>query len=920
MRPVMKKETTVSNIYSAFTQVATQHPQTSAILYKSDQQWQSISYQELHQRCRKFAQYLTNQCHFNPGDKVGLMLGNQSQFAEHFLGTIAASGVIVALDVQYSSRQVHDVLVHASAQYLVTSDEHYQRVRDELPEHIQVILCDDKDTLQKVSNEKDEDVSISSPTTNGSLAVLFYTSGTTEDPKGVMLSHSNLLSNIRDIETVKIVKHQDVVISMLPLHHAYALTTTLLTPLLVGATIAYPAEINSVELLSTMRDTQANIFVGVPQVFSLIYRSVNDKLAKVKGAKKLIIRVVGGVFYLLRKYTNVNLSRYLFAEMHKTFGQSLRYMVSGGAKLDKEVGLGFYRWGFTILEGYGLTETSPVASFNPPSKFKIGSVGVPLPQVRIDIREPNEEGIGEVVIKGPNVMQGYYQAEEKTREVIRDGWFYSGDLGYIDKEGYVFLTGRKKEMIVLSSGKNIYPEEVEHAYMKSPYIKEVGVLQVKGSGMLDKVDQLAAVIVPHEDYFKVKNEGNLRDRLTYEIDTISAGLPTYKAIKGFVVSPEPLPRTRLGKLMRYKLWAIYEELHQEQCPDERAVSEDAPGPGEQAGAESALVQEALHYLEETLNKKVHMSDHLELNLGLDSLGRIEILLGLQAKLNLDLDDDASMAFYMSNTVQELADKLEAMVKDGTAGQGRNSPDGVHQQEPWSMLLKQELPQEVKANIKFEQNIFARAFALMMVLFVKLLFKLFFRLKVRGRENISADRPFIICPNHSSYLDAVAVIAALPIKTLFHTYFLGLKEVLDEILLGPFFKVLHIIPIERNYALVDSLKLCAYVVRNQRLLCFFPEGERSVDGEVKEFKKGIGILMREMSTAAMPTYIAGSFEAWPRYRKWPRCSPIQVTFGRLIRPDDIQTSTDESREAYDVIAQHLRLAVLALAEADQQESE
>lgn len=682
---------------------------------------------------------------------------------------------------------------------------------------------------------------------------------------------------------------------------------------MVGATVAYPSEINSVELLATMRDTRANIFVGVPQVFSLIYRSVNDKLAKVKGAKKLLISVLGGLFYLLRKYTGINLSRLLFAEMHKTFGKSLRFMVSGGAKLDKEVGLGFYRWGFTILEGYGLTETSPVASFNLPSKFKIGSVGTPLPNVQIEIHHPNEEGIGEVAIKGPNVMQGYYQAEEKTKEVIRDGWFFSGDLGYIDQDGYVFLTGRKKEMIVLSSGKNIYPEEVEHAYMKSPYIKEVGVLQVKGSGVLEHVDQLVALIVPYDDYFKVKNEGNLRDRLTYEIDTVSAGLPSYKAIKGFVVSSEPLPRTRLGKLMRYKLFGVYDNLQKKQRPRRDPESTSLTGRGETAGAESALVQAALLYLEETLNKKVHMNDHLELDLGLDSLGRIEILLGLQGKLNLELDDDASMNFYMCNTVQELADKLQKIVPNGSADHASNDTDTIGPQETWSMMLTEEVPQEIRARIKFEQNIFSKAFALMLVLLIKLTFKLFFRLKVEGRENLSDDKPFIICPNHSSYLDALILIAALPLKILFKTYFLGLKEVLDEIFLGSFFTVLHIIPIERNYGLVNSLKLCAYVVKNQRLLCFFPEGERSVDGEVKAFKKGIGILMREMSSAVVPAHIAGAFEAWPRYRKWPRFVPIEIRFGEMIKPDEIETASDEGRDAYDVIAQHIRLAVMALAD-------
>ena len=259
------------------------------------------------------------------------------------------------------------------------------------------------------------------------------------------------------------------------------------------------------------------------------------------------------ILWQIRRFSGINLSKLALSKMHRPFGQALRFFACGGAKLNEEAARYLVKMGFTILEGYGLTETSPVVAFNPLKKQKIGSVGRVIPDVELKINNPDATGMGEVVIKGPNVTPGYYKQAEETLSVLKDGWFYSGDLGYIDKDGYLYITGRKKELIVLSSGKNIYPEEIESHYSKSPYIKEICVL---GVGAVEE-ERLSAVVVLDTDYCRKVGEADLNSTIRWELENLSEGIAPYKRIKGYIITRENLPRTRLGKIKRYEVKSKY---------------------------------------------------------------------------------------------------------------------------------------------------------------------------------------------------------------------------------------------------------------------------------------------------------------------------------------------------------------------------
>jgi len=609
----------MSHIFKLFVQASERVSSNPAIIFQKEGEYERLSYSNLYERSLVFGNFLKS-AGVQQGDKVGVILENQPEYPIAFFAIMYAGAVSVPLDIQFSLEQIQQIVKHSEIKVLIVTGKIYHKLKSQLQD-VRFVIVDDS----KFQNEL-KDFSLENQFDEGEeggdkLAVLFYTSGTTDKPKGVMLTHYNLLENFKSLQQLNFVNQQDSVVSLLPLHHAYSFTVTLLIPLLLGASVVYPPGLTSSELLSCLNKTRPTIFVGVPQVFSLIHRSIKEKLKVLPVGAKFTSSLLGNVFFVFQKVTKVNLNKFLFSEIHRRFGGNLRFMVSGGARLMPEVAQDFTRWGFTLLEGYGLTETSPVSAFNPVNKPKIGSVGRSLPQVDIKIIDKNEKGIGEVAIQGPNVMAGYYKMPEKTQEVIKDGWLYSGDLGYFDRDGYLFLTGRKKELIVLSSGKNINPEEVEEHYGQCPYIKEMCVLDYQSEGLIEGASRLVAIIVMNEVYFRDKQVTAIYDKLKWELDNLSVDLPTYKRISGFVISKEALPRTRLGKLMRYKGRELYRNLlvsskFTRESFQENHTEEDF----------SVLSRSAMAFFHKTLDREVDVDDHLELDLGLDSLGKVELLL------------------------------------------------------------------------------------------------------------------------------------------------------------------------------------------------------------------------------------------------------------------------------------------------------
>jgi long-chain acyl-CoA synthetase len=683
----------------------------------------------------------------------------------------------------------------------------------------------------------------------------------------------------------------------------------LITPLFCRARITYASSLRSDELLNLMRETGVTVLVGVPQLFSLFYTNISEKMKKVPFLPRILLCGLVEILWQIRRFCGVNLSKRILSKIHRPFGQALRFFACGGAKLNEEAARYLVKIGFTILEGYGLTETSPVVTFNPLEKQKIGSVGRVIPDVELKIDNPDSSGMGEVVIKGPNVMKGYYQRADETSSVIKDGWFYSGDLGYVDKDGYLYITGRKKEIIVLSSGKNIYPEEVESHYAKSPFIKEICVL---GVGTAEE-ERLTAVVVPDTDYCRKVGVVDLGSTIKWELENLSDGLAPYKRIKGYVIVKEDLPRTRLGKIKRYEVKNKYQdELRGIKL---KGATEEIPAADEDLRLLSSPIGKKII---ETLDRfakckrQIYPADHIELDLGIDSLGRVELAVALEQALPMRMPNELMTRVF---TVKDLILEIEKLVPG--EGAQREPLAQVKSQTLWHEILNEEPAKDIITKVNLTPN---RTTILGMGLFaeiLRLVFRAVWRLKVFGTENIPRTGRCILCVNHGSYLDAFIVEASVPRRLRKGLFFVGFRAYFEQPLIKNIVKYIRVIPIDPGMHFVEAMQASSYVLKNDKIVCIFPEGQRTIDGNVKEFKKGVGILAKELNMPLVPVFITGSYESWPRTRRFPRPHPIKITFGRPFDPDELKKEGLKSgaKDEYEAIAFGIRQEVLKLKERE-----
>ncbi|MFA4916861.1 MAG: 1-acyl-sn-glycerol-3-phosphate acyltransferase, partial [Syntrophales bacterium] len=590
----------------------------------------------------------------------------------------------------------------------------------------------------------------------------------------------------------------------------------------------------------------------------------------------LLFSVAGWV----RRSTGFNMGKYIFKRIQREFGPGLRFFTSGGARLDPCILSDMEALGFTIFEGYGLTETSPVVTFNLPGKKRIGSVGKAVEGVEIRIDNPDTEGVGDIVIKGPNLMKGYYRNHEATSEVIRRGWFHSGDLGCLDSDGFLFITGRTKEVIVLNSGKNIYPEDVENHYLQSPYIKEVCITGIPDPSHPESFVGIKALVFPNMEKISADGIGNINEAIRWQMEKLSATLPPYSRATDFGILKEPFPRTHLGKIKRF----MVVEAESTAITEELPISDE-----EQMLMESDAGKVVFRVLSVITKRKILGGSHLEMDLGIDSLGMVELMVALESSLGIALP-----ASFPSE-VATVRDVILRMIEytDGVSG-----VETFRKSLSWAEILSQS-PEEMVERLGLKKGIVSDT-ALRFVLWVIHLFaRLFLRLEVEGIENIPAEGACIIAPNHASYIDGFIISAVLR-KMFSKLHIVGFRGFYRGVVTSRLARWGHIITIDANSGLSESLQASAYVLKEGRALVVFPEGGRSVDGRIMPFKKGVGILAGELKIPLIPTYIEGSVDVLPRGTWVMRFKKVSVIFGEPLTPDDnkgldYQAIADKLRE-------------------------
>ena len=500
------------------------------------------------------------------GKRIAVISENRYEWALAYLAIAAGTGIVVPLDKSLPENEIKNLIKRSKVEAIFYShkyDEIMMKIQNENQANLKYFISMDLEehgngvySENKLKNEGKEllekgDTSfVDAKIDNEGMGIMLFTSGTTAMSKAVALSHKNICANLMDITSVIEINENDVFLSFLPLHHTFECTVGFLYPLYKGACITYCEGIR--HIAENIREYKVTAMISVPILLENMYKKVMKGIEK-KGKLEKVKKGIKISNLLLR--FKIDVRKKIFKEIHDTLGGKVRLFVNGAAALDSNVEKGFNELGFRTLQGYGLTETSPVLAAENDKYVKIGSVGKVFPSVDIKIENPNEHGIGEIVAKGPNVMLGYCENEEATNEVLKDGWFYTGDLGYIDKQGYLFITGRKKDVIVLKNGKNIYPEELETLLGRIPGIKESMVY-----GKPEETDEadlkLCAKIVydleAMKDEYGIETEEEISKKLWEKIKEVNKKMPAYKYIREAMFTQEELIKTTTQKVKRHE--------------------------------------------------------------------------------------------------------------------------------------------------------------------------------------------------------------------------------------------------------------------------------------------------------------------------------------------------------------------------------
>ena len=537
-------------------------PDSPALQSNASQGWQALSYGDLARDVQKLASGLLH-LGISPGSRVGLVGGNSPAWGTAFLATLLAGGVVVPIDRLQTPAEWAEQLVRADARIVLGAPTELALLKGLKTGPAgawQFIWFDGPApspdlTMAQVSGLADSATTEFPGRAPSDLAVIIFTSGTTGKSKGVMLSHQNIVSDARAMLQAVEIRPTDRFLSVLPISHAYECTCGLLAPLLSGASVYYARSLTPSEIVADLRTSEATFLLLVPMLLEMVVAGIERGLNKqtTLGARLALRlwRTVRACPQPLRSKAG----RVLFGGLRKKAGlDNLRFIICGGAPLPADTGRAVEALGIGFLQGYGLTETSPVATLNRPSEADPASVGKPLPGVEVKIVEPDAGGSGEILIKGPIVAQGYWSDPEATAAAFVDGWFVTGDRGRFGRRGHLFITGRSKNLIVTAGGKNISPEQIEEALLASPFIAECIVFGARSrEGGAEEVE---ALIHPDYDYFeewsKAKETAeDLQQLLRLELNRVTAHLAPYKRVVRFKVSAEPFRKTTSQKIKRH---------------------------------------------------------------------------------------------------------------------------------------------------------------------------------------------------------------------------------------------------------------------------------------------------------------------------------------------------------------------------------
>jgi long-chain acyl-CoA synthetase len=671
-------------------------------------------------------------------------------------------------------------------------------------------------------------------------------------------------------------------LSVLPLHHTFEFSTGFLTPLSRGAQITYLPELTSDALARAIKNGHVTGMVGVPALWELLHRRIKNRLYE---RSDWIGKAADNLMWAnawLRDKTPLNFGQILFYPIHEGLGGRIRYFISGGSALSEKIQRDFHGLGFTILEGYGLTEASPVLTVTrPENRMLTGTVGKPLPGVEVRISDPDASGVGEVIARGPNVMLGYYEDETATRKTLVDRWLYTGDLGRVDDDGNLYLVGRSKEIIVDTNGKNVYPDELEEIYGNSPYVKELSIV-----GLADGIgEKVACLVVPDDEYDISLSRAALHRLVEEHFREVSASLPYFKRVKVLHFTDIELPRTATRKVKRREVVQMMESMEESQKSGRRSSAQET------ANADSfwllGVVATVANRPRSDVSNDTRLSD-----LGFDSLMFVELATAIE---NAGGSISAPERFNEIQDVRELLTVVSrqpgAAPKEETRVDDRKKDDEIH------------VPSFVKTAGNKAAD-FLQQF----------LYDQFLRTHYEGRSNIPPHTNFLVAANHCSHLDMGLTKMALGefgkdlVALAAADYFFDTKykrAVMENFT--------NLVPMERTGSLRQSLRHAKSFLDRGYNALIFPEGTRSMTGIMADFKPVVGYLALHARVGIVPMYLDGTYEAMPKGTTLIKSREVGARIGRFLEIEELEEMTKgmPRAEAYRLIAARVRHEVVNL---------
>jgi long-chain acyl-CoA synthetase len=886
MRAQPKRVYTYRDLLELFETSTKRFSTRVAMRIERDGRKEQYTYADLHELATRAAGFLAGEG-VRPADRVLLLSHNAPEWGMTYFGVLKAGATCVPVDPESLTGEVAGFARAAQAAGIVVSSEmlekHHdlaERLREEGLEAARVWTFDEVFALPPQEVE-DRRIALLPPRVQAqSVASLIFTSGTTGQPKGVMLSHKNFTNMVSMLASVFDMTTKDGVLSVLPLHHTFEFSTGFLTPLARGAQITYLPELTSEELTRAIKNGHVTGMVGVPALWELLHRRIKSRLGEqgkwVGDAAENLIRANSW----LRDHTPLNLGQLVFRPIHQGLGGRIRYLISGGSALNDKIKRDFHGLGFTILEGYGLTEASPVLTVTrPQNKLIAGSVGRPVPGVEVKIVDADASGVGEVLARGPNVMLGYYNDEEATRAVLQNRWLRTGDLGRLDDDGNLFLVGRSKDIIVDTNGKNVYPDEIEELYQDSPYVKELSVVGLP-DGLGEKV---ACMVVPDYDHDIALAREEVRRRVEEHFKDVSSSLPFFKRVKVLHFSDDELPRTATRKVKRREVLTMMRAMGESQ----RRLTEGAESEPRDAGAGWLL--DIVAQVSGRPRAEVALDSRLG-DLGFDSLMFVELAGAVEAGGGRLKSPDTLNQVHDVRELMSLVERLPASAPHEDARRRRAEEIRREDEEI-------RIPSVVRTVGNKGLDVLQRAF-----------YERFLDTKVEGAENVPPHTNFIVVSNHASHLDMGLVKMALGdqgrdlVALAAADYFFDNKykrAYMDNFT--------NTVPIERSGSLRKSLRHALSFLEQGYNALIFPEGGRSVTGVLLDFKPVIGFLAQTARVPILPVYLRGTYEALPKGSNMLRRRDVGARIGRLISVEEMEAMTKgmSKSEGYRLIAAYAR---------------